>query len=65
MKIRNYTYDGDQVSMKGVFGQKQNIEADKIVRSKKNILNISGGNVRTTTNEAIQTLYMFTKRKDK
>lgn len=54
-------YDGDQVTVKGVFSQEANIEADKIMRSKSNILNIYGDNMRRTTNEGIQTLYTLTR----
>ena len=54
-------YDGDQVTIKGVFTQEANIEAKKIMKSKTHILNVNGSNMRTTTNEAIQTLYMLTK----
>lgn len=54
-------YDGDQVSIKGVFTQEANEEAEKILQSKAHILNIYGENMRRTTNEGIQTLYMMTK----
>lgn len=54
-------YDGDQISIKGVFSQEANAEAEKIMRAKSNILNICGENMRTTTNEGIQTLYSMTK----
>jgi hypothetical protein len=55
-------YDGDQMSIKGIFSQEANAECDKIVRSKANILDINASNVRKTENEAIQTLYTLTKR---
>lgn len=55
-------YDGDQLSIKGVFSQEANAECDKIVKSKANILDINASNVRKTENEAIQTLYTLTKR---
>lgn len=54
-------YDGDQVTVKGLFSQEANIEAEKIMKSKSNILNIYGDNMRKTTNEGIQTLYALTK----
>ena len=56
-------YDGDQVTCKGVFSQEANEEARKIMMSKSHILNICGDNMRTTSNEGIQTLYMLTKFK--
>jgi DNA-directed RNA polymerase beta' subunit len=54
-------YDGDQVTVKGIFSQEANEEAKKIMMSKSHILNIYGKNMRKTTNEGIQTLYMLTK----
>lgn len=57
-------YDGDQVTIKGVFSQEANAEAEKILMSKSHILNIYGQNMRKTTNEGIQTLYMMTKFKN-
>lgn len=57
-------YDGDQVTLKGTFTQEASAEALKILQSKKHILNIYGGNMRKTTNEGVQTLYMLTKFKE-
>lgn len=61
MKIWNYTYDGDQVTIRGVFTQEANAELDGLIRSKTNILNVSGSNIRSTENEALQTFYALTK----
>jgi hypothetical protein len=55
-------YDGDQMSIKGIFSQEANAECDRIVKSKAYILDINASNVRLTENEAIQTLYTLTKR---
>lgn len=54
-------YDGDQVSIRGVFSQEANAEAKKVMESKAYILNVYGENIRKTTNESIQTLYMMTR----
>lgn len=54
-------YDGDQVTIKGLFTQEANKEAEAIMMAKSHILNIYGQNMRKTTNEGIQTLYMMTK----
>lgn len=54
-------YDGDQVTLKGVYSQEANQEAEKLLKSKSHILNIYGQNMRRTTNEGVQTLYMLTK----
>lgn len=58
-------YDGDQVTLKGLYSQEANQEAEKIMKSKSHILNIYGQNMRKTTNEGVQTLYMMTKFSDK
>lgn len=54
-------YDGDQVSIRTVFSQEANIECARLMKEPTQFLNGNGSNVRTTTNEAIQTLYMITK----
>lgn len=56
-------YDGDQVTVKGIFTQEANAEANEKLMSKAHILNVSGMNMRKTTNEGVQTLYMLTKTK--
>lgn len=55
-------YDGDQTTIKGVFSLEANKECDEIVRSKRNILDANGDNIRLTTMEAIQCLYCLTKK---
>lgn len=54
-------FDGDQVTIRGVFTQEANLEAERLIRSPKNILNITGKNIRKISNEGIQTLYNLTK----
>lgn len=54
-------YDGDQVSARGVFSQEAVAEGLKIMKSKSYILNVYGENIRATTNEGIQSAFMFTK----
>ena len=54
-------YDGDQVTIKSVFSQEANAECERIMLSKSNLLNICGDNMRKTTNEGIQTIYMLTR----
>lgn len=50
-----------QITAKAVYSQEANKEAEKIMKSKSHILNIYGENMRKTTNEGIQTLFMLTK----
>lgn len=58
-------HDGDQVSVKGVFSQEANEEAERIMTSKANILNIQGEIARqSASNEGLQTLYSMTMFKD-
>ena len=50
-----------QISIRGLFTQEANEEARRLMLDKSFILNIQGENMRVTTNEGIQTLYMLTK----
>ena len=59
MKIQ----DKLQMSVRGVFSQEANEEAERIMKSKSHILNTYGQNVRSTNHEGIQTLYEFTRFK--
>jgi DNA-directed RNA polymerase beta' subunit len=54
-------YDGDQISIRGVFTQEANEEAIKHMMSKGRIMSTSGSSVRDTHHEPIQTLYSMTK----
>ena len=51
------------MSVRGVFSQEANEEAERIMKSKSHILNTYGQNVRSTNHEGIQTLYEFTRFK--
>ena len=57
-------YDGDQITAKAVFSAEANLEAEEKMRSMSNILSINGNNVRTSSIEVIQTLYMCTRWKN-
>lgn len=50
-------YDGDQVTVRGVWSDEGNKECDEFIYSVRNILDINGEIVRLTTKEALQTLY--------
>ena len=54
-------YDGDTVGIKGVWLQESNEELMKFIKSKSHYINFSGGNFRSPSNEAIQSLYSMTK----
>ena len=54
----------DQITCKTVFSQEANQEAEEKMRSMSNILSINGNNVRTSSLEVIQTLYMCTRWKN-
>jgi len=51
----------DQLSIRGIYTQEANIEAEKKMKSINNFLNIMGENVRKIEEEGIQTLYQLTK----
>ena len=54
-------YDGDQVTVKGLFCDESNEEQLRLINSKSHYLGTNGINVRITTNEGIQALYNLTK----
>jgi DNA-directed RNA polymerase beta' subunit len=56
----NGDYDGDTVSVRGVFSQEANQEAEKNMRSTKNLLDSAGEPSRKLGNEAVLCLYMLT-----
>lgn len=54
-------YDGDQVSVKGVFSVEANEECDAYLNSNASLINFGGSAAKMSTNEAIQSLYNLTK----
>lgn len=61
LKGFNGDYDGDQVSVKGVWTQEANDELNKFISSISNYIDLGGINIRVSTNEAVQSLYCLTK----
>ena len=61
IKIMLGDYDGDQVSVKGVFTNEANDELEKYVNSKAMYVGVNGVNVRTSSNEAVMSLFSLTK----
>jgi hypothetical protein len=54
-------YDGDQTSVKGVFTKEANNELLKFMNSKANYIGFNGECIRTSSNEAIQSIYDLTR----
>ena len=54
-------YDGDTVSVKGIFTDEANEEIRKFINEKQNYLSLDGGLVRGNGDDVKQSLYMFTK----
>lgn len=54
-------YDGDTVSAKGVYTKEANEELEKFIDSKANYISLSGKPLRTSSNEAIQSIYNITR----
>lgn len=54
-------FDGDTVSIRAVYTQEANIEAENLINSKTMILNNEGESTRHVKIEVIQTLYALTK----
>ena len=55
-------YDGDQVTIKSLYTQEANEEAEKILKSASYIINGYGENMRTSTKECIEAMYQLTRR---
>ena len=53
-------YDGDQVTVKGVWSNEANAELAEQLNSKKHYIGLDGKNIRVGSNEAIQCLYSLT-----
>ena len=60
IELRLLEKNKDQVTVKGVWSDEANAELDKQLKSKKQYIGLSGKNVRTGSNEAIQCLYSLT-----
>ncbi len=54
-------YDGDQLSIRGVFTKEANDELHAIMNNVSNVLNISGGMMRGISKEAVQCIYNLTE----
>lgn len=61
---RGADYDGDQVTVKGVFTDEANKEIDDFIHSKKYIIGLTGKNIDQSKDEAIHTVYALTHTKD-
>lgn len=53
-------YDGDQCTVKGVYSEEANEELDKQLSSKSHYFNLGGKGIRSSSKEAIQSLYNLT-----
>lgn len=53
-------YDGDQVTVKGVFFEESNAELRDYINSKRQFINLGGTNMRVVSKEGIQSLYNLT-----
>ena len=54
-------YDGDQVSVRGIWSDEANMEAEEIMNKKMSALNITGGNSKVVAKEVANALYELTK----
>ena len=53
-------YDGDTVTIKGIYTEEANKELDKIMNSKYNFITTANKGIRVSSNEAIQSLFNLT-----
>lgn len=54
-------YDGDQVSVRGIWSDEANLEAEQIMKSKMAVLNITGTNSKVVAKELNSSIYELTK----
>lgn len=54
-------FDGDTVSLRGVFSKEANEEAEKIMKSKISLIDSAGNTVRTMKQDGVLSLYMLTR----
>lgn len=54
-------YDGDQVSVRGIWSDEANYEAEQIMNQKMSALNITGTNAKAVAKEVFNSLYELTK----
>lgn len=57
-------YDGDQVTVKGLYSLEANEEAERIMSQKSFVVGMNSSNIRKTDNECVQCLYTLTKKID-
>ena len=53
-------YDGDTITLKGIYTEEANAELDRIMNSKYNFITTANKGIRTSSNEAIQSLFNLT-----
>lgn len=53
-------YDGDMATVKGIYTNEANAELDRVMKSKYNFITTANKGIRTSGNEAIQSLYNLT-----
>ena len=61
LSVMGADYDGDQVSVRGLWTQEANKNCEKNMTSLKSIVDINGNIYRTTTRETLQTFYNLSK----
>ena len=54
-------YDGDQITVKGVYTEEANQELAEFMNSKQNFVTFGGKPSKASEGDAIQSIYVFTK----
>lgn len=55
------TFDGDTISIKGIFTDEANDEAREFINDKKNFIGFGCNNLRNVSADVVQSLYNMTK----
>lgn len=61
LKALNADFDGDMCSVQGVYSHEANLECNRYIKSKLNVVNISGNTVRKPTSVMYHTIYSLTR----
>ena len=60
-KRLDISYDGDQITVKGVYTEEANQELEEFMNSKQNFITFGGKPSKASEGDAIQSIYAFTK----
>lgn len=61
LKRSIFLYDGDQITVKGVYTEEANAELEEFMQSKQNFVTFGGKPSKVSEGDVIQSIYAFTR----